>query len=497
MLINDPESCYRAVKSRDRRFDGVFYTAVRSTGIYCRPSCPAITPQRRNVTFFRTAAAAQQAGFRACKRCRPDATPGSPEWDVAADTAGRAMRLIADGLVERDGVEGLASRVGYTSRHLTRLLTKELGAGPLALARARRAQTARILIETTAMPFADVAFASGFSSIRQFNDTVRAVYATTPSRLRADAGPQPGHSGVLELRLAVRKPFAAADLLAFLAARAVPGVEEAGAGWYARTLRLPHGTGDVHLSLDLSDSDTTVRCALRLTDLRDLSSAVERCRRLLDADCDPEAVDEQLGGVAALAPLVRRRPGLRVPGHVEGDELAVRAVLGQQVSVARARALAGLLVERYGEALPVGQGRLFPTAATLATVDVADLPMPRARGRALTLLCAALASGEIPLDRSAERSDVRRALLEVPGIGPWTADYIALRALGDPDVFMPGDVGVRNGMRALGLDAAGADQTSQAWRPWRSYAQMHVWSQAVEAERTRTGRKAAAGTERM
>ncbi len=498
MLINDPDSCYLAVKSRDRRFDGVFYTAVSSTGIYCRPSCPAITPKRRNVSFFRTAAAAQQAGFRACKRCRPDATPGSPEWDVAADTAGRTMRLIADGLVEREGVEGLASRVGYSSRHLTRLLTKELGAGPLALARARRAQTARILIETTAMPFAEVAFAAGFSSIRQFNDTVREVYAGTPSQLRSQAAPQPGHSGTLELRLAVRRPFAAAELLAFLAVRAVPGLEDAGPDWYSRTLRLPHGTGTVRLTLDAADTDGTVRCVLGLSDLRDLSAAVERCRRLLDADCDPHAVDEQLGSVPALAEQVRLRPGLRVPGHVDGDELAVRAVLGQQVSVPRARALAALMVERYGEPLATGEGRLFPSAETLAAVPAEELPMPRARGRAIALLCAALASGDIALDRSAERSDVRRRLLEIPGIGPWTADYVAMRALGDPDVFLPSDIGVRNGLRALGLDPAHADQTSQAWRPWRSYAQMHVWSLAAEAARPKaTAGWPAVGNERM
>jgi len=476
VLVDDPESCYRAVKSRDRRFDGVFYTAVRSTGIYCRPSCPAITPQRRNVAFFRTAAAAQQAGFRACKRCLPDATPGSPEWDVAADTAGRAMRLIADGVVERHGVGGLAAKVGYTSRHLSRLLVRELGAGPLALARARRAQTARILIETTTMPFADVAFASGFASIRQFNDTVRAVYAGSPTELRGKARPVAASAGQVDLRLAVRQPFAGAELLAFLAVRAVPGVEEAGRGWYARTLRLPRGSGAVRLSLDDVGTAGMVRCTLRLDDLRDLAAAVERCRRLLDADCDPEAVDDHLGLDPVLAPLVRDRPGLRVPGHVDGDELAVRAVLGQQVSVGGARTLAATLAERYGERTPHGAGRLFPSAATLAEVDPEDLPMPRSRGRAMVTLCAALARGEIALDRSADRSDVRRSLLAVPGIGPWTVGYVAMRALGDPDVLLATDVGVRNGFAALGLDPTRAEQLGRAWRPWRSYAQMHVWT---------------------
>jgi AraC family transcriptional regulator of adaptative response / DNA-3-methyladenine glycosylase II len=495
--IDDTEACYRAVKSRDRRFDGVFYTGVRTTGIYCRPSCPAITPHKKNVRFFRTAAAAQAAGFRACRRCLPDATPGSPDWDLAADAAGRAMRLIADGVVEREGVDGLAHKIGYTPRHLNRILTTEVGAGPLALARARRAQTARILIETTPMSFADVAFASGFASVRQFNETIRAVYATSPTELRGKASRSQTTAGRIDLRLAVRAPFAAGDLVGFLAVRAVRGVERTGPGWYERTLALPHGAGTVRLTMpgeSVATGTGYVTCGLRVEDLRDVSAAVERCRRLLDADCDPVAVDDQLLGDPRLAPLVRRRPGLRVPGHVDGDEVAVRAVLGQQVSVAGARTLAGTLVETYGEKLPPslshdgsdGGGatltRLFPTAEALAGLDPSDLPMPRARGRALTTLCAALANGDIPLDRSGERAEVRAALLALPGIGPWTADYIAMRALGDPDVFLPTDIGVRDALAGLGEDPARAETFSQAWRPWRSYAQMHLWSTRAPAD---------------
>jgi AraC family transcriptional regulator of adaptative response / DNA-3-methyladenine glycosylase II len=486
MDVIDPEVCYRAVKSRDPRFDGVFYTGVTSTGIYCRPSCPAMTPRRRNVTFHRTAAAAQAAGFRACKRCLPDATPGSPDWDVAADVAGRAMRLIADGVVERDGVEGLARRVGYTSRHLDRLLVAQLGAGPLALARARRAQTGRVLIETTAMPFGDVAFAAGFSSIRQFNDTIREVYAASPTDLRgrrSRAVPAPGH---LDLRLAVRAPFAGAALLRFLAVRTVAGVEASGAGWYARTLALPHGSGSVRLDLDEDDGARFVRCRLEVEDLRDVPAAVERCRRLVDADCDPVAVGDALGEDPVLARLVRARPGLRVPGHVDGDEVAVRAVIGQQVSVAGAATVAARLVERYGEPVvgadPAGPHRLFPSAAALAAADPADLPMPRTRGRALVALCAALAAGDIRLDRSAERDDVRARLLELPGIGPWTADYIALRALGHPDVFLPTDVGVRHALARLGLDPKAAADDAERWRPWRSYALLHLWTSLSDGD---------------
>ena len=489
MDIEDTEACYRAVKSRDRRFDGVFYTGVTSTGIYCRPSCPALTPAKKNVTFHRSAAAAQAAGFRACKRCLPDATPGSPDWDVAADVAGRAMRLICDGLVEREGVDGLAGRVGYTPRHLQRLLVSELGAGPLALARARRAHNARVLIETTPMPFADVAFAAGFASVRQFNDTVREVYATTPTQLRstrghrAGAATQPedgaGDSRVrVELRLPVRAPYAGGELLRFLAAHLVPGVESSGPDWYARTLALPHGPGRVRLTFPDAGAGqpTHVGCTLEVGDLRDVGAAVERSRRLLDADADPVAVDDELAADPWMATLVRRRPGLRVPGSVDGDEIAVRAVLGQQISLAGAVSLGGKLVQRYGEPVGDGPDRLFPAAAVLAEVDPETLPMPRARGRALVGLCRALAGGEVRLDRGADRAEVRASLLALPGIGPWTADYVAMRALGDPDVFLPTDIGVRRALTGLGRDPGEVAVLSPRWRPWRSYALMQLWS---------------------
>jgi AraC family transcriptional regulator of adaptative response / DNA-3-methyladenine glycosylase II len=476
----DLESCYRAVKSRDRRFDGVFYTAVRTTGIYCRPSCPARTPAFHNVTFHPTAAAAQAAGYRACKRCLPDATPGSPDWDVAADVAGRAMRLIADGVVDREGVDGLAGRIGYTPRHLSRILTQELGAGPLALARAKRAQTARVLLETSDLGAADVAFAAGFSSVRQFNDTMREVYASTPTQLRGGRG-RGSTGGTLQLRLAVRTPFAGRPLLAFLATRAVPGVEVATDTTYARTLRLPHGTGTVGLELtDHVDEEGTafVPATFRLTDLRDLVAAVERARRLVDADCDPVAIRDAFAGDPVLGARVRAVPGLRVPGHVDGDELAVRAVLGQQVTVAAARTAAARLTAEHGQPLAEPHGGLthvFPTAARLAELDPESLPMPRSRGRALVALCRALADGGLRLDRGEDRDDVRRALLEIPGVGPWTADYIALRALGHPDVFLPTDIGIRDALRLLGRDPAEVADLAEGWRPWRSYAQLHLW----------------------
>ncbi len=486
-MHTDREACYRAVKSRDRRFDGRFITAVHTTGIYCRPSCPARTPALANVSFHPTAAAAQAAGFRACKRCLPDATPGSPDWDLAADVAGRAMRLIGDGVVDREGVPGLASRLGFTTRHLGRVLTAELGAGPLALARARRAQTARVLVETTDLSLTDVAFAAGFSSVRQFNDTVREVYASTPGELRGRRTGPASADGEVRIRIAVRTPFAGAALLGFLATRAVPGVEAVGPDWYARTLDLPHGPGSVRVELvDHLEPGSVAQIAatFRFADLRDTGAGVERVRRLLDADCDPMAVDDELGADPLLGRLVRARPGLRVPGHVEGNELAVRAVLGQQVSVAAARTQAAKLTRLYGVPLAQpgddGLTHLFPSADALAGLHEGSFVMPQARSRALVGLCRALVGDVVRLDRGARREEVRAGLVALPGIGPWTADYVALRALGDPDVFLATDVGVRHALEALGEEPRRAVELAERWRPWRSYAQLHLWESLAD-----------------
>lgn len=477
-VIEDPEQCYRAVSSRDSRFDGWFVTAVRTTGIYCRPSCPAIRPNRANVSFFASAAAAQRNGYRACKRCRPNATPGSPEWNTRADVVGRAMRLIADGVVDREGVHGLADRLNYSDRQLNRLLTAEMGAGPLALARIQRAQTARLLIETTGMSFTDIAFAAGFSSVRQFNETVRQVFAVAPSELRSRRARVPVGPGTVTVQLPHRVPYDAASIFGFLGMRAVPRVESWDGVTYARALTLPHGHGTVALR----PIDGAIHCELRLDDWRDLQAGVQRCRRLLDLDADPVAVDAVLAGDPVLAPLIAARPGLRSPAHVDGDELAVRAVLGQQVSVVGARTLAARLVQTLGEPLsyPVGAvTHAFPTAAAIADLDPAQLAMPQSRKNALQRMCAALASGEIVIDAGVDRAEMAERLLALPGLGPWTVSYIAMRALGDPDVFLPTDLGVRHGLERLGLDGSpkGALGASQAWRPWRSYALHHLWAQ--------------------
>jgi AraC family transcriptional regulator of adaptative response / DNA-3-methyladenine glycosylase II len=482
-VIDDFERCYRFMRGRDPRYDGFFFVGVASTGVYCRPSCPARLPARRNVRLFSTAAAAQAAGFRACKRCEPDAAPGSPAWNRRADVAGRAVRLIADGIVDREGVTGLATRLGFSERQLNRILVAEVGAGPAQLSRAQRAQAARTLIESTALTFAEVALAAGFGSIRQFNDTIRAIYARTPSELRRRARRRRPETsaGAIGLRLPARAPLDGEALLDFLGTRAVAGVEQVEDGTYRRSLALEHGGGVVALTPERG----AVRCALQLDDLRDLTAAVARCRRLLDLDADPVSISAQLEADPVLGELARRRPGMRVPGCVDGFELAVRAIVGQQVSVAAARTVLGRLVERYGEPLADPAGAIthrFPTAAALAAVDPGDLPFPRRRGEALRALARLVTEEGLRFDAGADSSAALAALLDIPGVGPWTASYVAMRALGDPDAFPAGDVGIRHALARLGRPVAGPRATAVAepWRPWRSYAVMHLWSSLGE-----------------
>ena len=484
-MHEDFERCYRAVQSKDARFDGWFVTAVATTRIYCRPSCPARSPLARNVAFYPTAAAAQHAGFRACKRGRPDASPGSPEWDMRQDVVARAMRLIADGTVDRDGVSGLASRLGYSARQVERHLVAEVGAGPLALARANRAQTARLLIETTAMAFSEVAFAAGFSSIRQFNDTVRSVFAGTPTELRTRAmgtrapgeAVPAGAPGSLAFRLPFRTPFVPGSLFGHLAATGVPGCEEVRGGAYRRTLRLPNGNGVVALTPRADH----VACRLVLEDLRDIPTAIARCRRLLDLDADPEAIADALSTDPALGSLVAKAPGRRIPRSVDGAEMALRVVLGQQVSTSAARTHAARLAECHGTPIddPAGGlSRVFPAPASLLALDPEALAMPKARRATLLALIEALAGSVIELDAGADPERARQQLGGLGGIGPWTTEVIAMRALGDPDAFPATDMGVVKGAAALGLPATPATLVahSRRWQPWRSYAVQYLWA---------------------
>ncbi|GAA2039554.1 DNA-3-methyladenine glycosylase 2 family protein [Agromyces tropicus] len=484
---------YRAMLARDARFDGQFITGVHSTGIYCRPSCPAAPPKPGNVTFYRTAAAAHEAGLRACKRCLPDAVPGSPEWDLDDDLAARAMRLIADGTVEREGVPGLAARLGYTPRHLTRVLTAELGAGPLALARAHRAQTARALLTSTAMRVSDVAFAAGFGSIRQFNDTVRAVYERSPLELRASARarrrpvgpaavePAVGETGVVRLRLPARAPFDAAGVFAWLATRALERVEVAGADRYERTLALPTGPALVRLAAVPDAAALDVEA--HLASLADLAPLVARVRRLFDLDADAEAIDAALASDPALAPAVAGVPGIRMPGALDPHELVIRALVGQQVSVAAARTALTRLASDLGERVALGGAErvLFPTAAAIAEHGADVLRGPAARIRTILDVSARLASGELVVAAERERSELRAELLSLPGIGPWTAGYLAMRVTREPDELLVSDVALRNGAARLGLpsEARALAARGAAWAPWRSYASMHLWRAAA------------------
>lgn len=467
---------YRAIHSRDARFDGQFVTAVRTTKIYCRPSCPARTPLPANVTFFATSAAAHEAGFRACKRCLPEAAPGSPEWDLRADVAGRAMRLIADGVVERDGVPGLAERLGYSARHLTRVLTTELGAGPLALARAHRAHTARMLLVGTDLPASEVAFSAGFTSIRQFNDTVREVFGMTPLALRARRrGEQRTEPGTIDLVLAHREPIDLDGIFAWMDVRAVAGAETASPDAFARTLRLAGGT----VWFEVRRTPDALRLRARLAHLSDLPQLMTRVRRLFDLDADPAAVDDALARHPELAARVRAVPGIRVPGAADPHEMLIRAMVGQQITVAAARTALSALTDALGERVPAhaGTDRLFPTMAAIAEHGAEVLRGPGARIRAITGAAAALADGSLTLEAGDDPAAQRARLLAMPGIGPWTADYVRMRVTGDPDVFLPGDVAVRTGGARLGIPAdprAIAEWAARA-APWRSYLTAHLW----------------------
>ncbi len=500
MPVLDHDRCYRALTARDARFDGQFIAGVHSTGIYCRPSCPAATPRPHNVRFYATAAAAHEAGLRACKRCQPDAVPGNPDWNLRDDLAGRAMRLILDGVVERDGVPGLAHRLGYSPRQLSRVLTAELGAGPLALARAHRADTARALLAGTDLPVSQVAFAAGFASIRQCNDTVREVYGLAPLELRTRA--RAGRHGVrpaphaaappgatVTLRLAARAPFDGAGVLQYIADHAVTGVERllrdesATPTGIERWIELPRGPALVRVVLDAERPG--VRVSATLAALADVAPLTARIRRWFDLDADAAAIDAELGRDPLLGPLVARAPGIRIPGAVDPGETLLRTIIGQQISLPAARTLLGRLAADL--AAPAREGDLlrFPSPAQIAQHGADVLRGPARRVRTVIETAEALATGALVLDVGLTTPELRDRLLRMPGIGPWTADYVALRVLGSPDLLLDTDLVLLRALKARGAASTPVQAAAlgERWAPWRSYATLHLWRAAPPAQR--------------
>ncbi len=497
----DDDTCYRAFTSRDRRFDGRFVTAVLTTGIYCRPGCPARPPARRNVRFFACPAAAESAGFRPCLRCRPETAPGSPAGSGTSATVARALRLIDDGALDGSGVEHLAARLGVTGRWLRRLFAAQLGASPLAVARTRRVHFARRLLDETDLPVAEVALASGFGSSRRLHDAVRATFRRAPSELRRrPAGPRAGGSAggrtgaasaavrtaprgdALELRLPARPPFDAGPLLRFFAARALPGVEQIADGVYRRSVRLGDESGVVEIRT--VPGEPGVRVLWPASSPRSLLALASRAGRLFDLGADVATIRAHLRQDPLLAAAIPTA-GIRVPGAWDPFELGVRALLGQQISVAAARTLATRLVGLCGAPLPGGPRgpltHLFPTPAAVAGADLTRVGLTRARTAALRGFATAVAGGGLDLTVAASLDEQVARLTALPGIGEWTAHYLAMRALGDPDAFPAGDLGLR---RALGRDGRLATpgevaKRAERWRPWRAYAVIALWMKDV------------------
>ena len=468
----DLDVCYEAIRSRDARFDGRFFTGVTSTGIYCRPICPARTPGRRNVRFFPLAAAAEEAGFRPCRRCRPDRSPSSPDWDWRGDLVGRALRLIGEGTADKEGIPGVADRLGVSERHLRRLFVSELGAAPASVARTHRTQLARRLIEESSLPMSDVAMASGFASIRRFNATMQDTFGRTPTAMRraTEGTSAPG----CRLRLPFRAPFASEDVFSYLAGRATPGVESVGPGSYRRTVDIDGTRGIVEIALEHSGE---LRLQAHLDLITALPAVVRRSRHLFDLDADPGAISTHLSSDPKLRRTVAALPGLRVPGSFDGFELAVRAILGQQVSVKAATTLAGRLVATFGEPMAQPDGTLthyFPAPQSLADAPIAHIGLPERRAATIATLARAVASGDIVLDGTADIVETKAKLIALPGIGPWTVAYIAMRALRDPDSFLPSDLGIKHALAKLGIDPK--DNRDERWRPWRSYATLYLWA---------------------
>jgi AraC family transcriptional regulator of adaptative response / DNA-3-methyladenine glycosylase II len=479
----DPEACRRAFVTRDPRFDGRIFCGVKTTGIYCRPICPARTPKAENVVYFPSAAAAQEAGFRPCLRCRPEASPDLGAWRGTSNTVSRALALIETGALDQGDVDGLAGRLGVGERQLRRLFRQHLGASPVSVAQTRRVLLAKQLIQETRLPMTEVALASGFGSVRRFNETFQQLFNRAPGALRRSRQPAESAAGSgVTVRLAYRAPYDWDGVIGFLSARAIPGVETVTSDRYARTLAIDGARGLVIVRRGEGD---WLEAEIRFPKLQALPAVIARIRRVFDLAADPALIGAHLAQDPQLAPRVAARPGLRAPGAWDGFELAVRAILGQQVTVGAARNLAARLTQAYGEAVDdpaataLGLTRLFPTSARLVGEDIAALGMPRARGAALEALARTVAADPTIFTPRADLESAIAALSALPGVGPWTAQYIALRELREPDAFPHGDVAL---MRAL-ADEDGRRPSAQqllaraeAWRPWRAYAAQHLWA---------------------
>lgn len=477
------DACYRAILTRDARFDGRLFVGVTTTGIYCRPICPARTPKRENVRFYPTAAAAQSAGFRPCLRCRPEVSPDRGSWQETSVTVARALTLIEAGALDRGDVESLAASLGVGERQLRRLFREHVGASPIAVAQTRRVLLAKQLIHETHLPMIEVALAAGFGSVRRFNETFQQLFKRPPAALRRTRGQAvPMLGDAVTLRLPYRPPYDWEAMLAFLAARAIPGVEAVSAGRYARTIELSDAQGMIVVE---PGAGNWLHATIRFPRLEALPAIIARIRRVFDLSADPIAIGAHLAEDPALAPLVAARPGLRVPGAWDGFELAVRAILGQQITVPAAARLVGKLVGRHGEQLAEDQRSIadlthvFPRPDSMARADLSTLGMPRARAAALSALAAAVLADRHIFGAHHGLDEAIARLRSLPGIGEWTAQYIAMRELREPDAFPAADVGL---MRAL-ADGQGCRPTprellarAEQWRPWRAYAALHLWA---------------------
>ncbi len=480
----DDDACYRAIETRDHRFDGRLFVAVTTTGIYCRPFCPARTPKRENVRFFHTAAAAQEAGFRPCLRCRPETSPELAFWRGSSNTVSRALGLIEAGALDDGDVETLATRLGIGERQLRRLFRQHLGASPISIGQTRRILLAKQLIHDTRLPMTEIASAAGFGSIRRFNEIFRQLYRRPPSALRRAgvADESVGTTGAVAVKLGYRSPYDWDAILAFLRARAIPGIEMVSSGRYARTISI----GDQRGVLVVEPAGKNCLTAIvRFPNLKNLPAIIARVRRVFDLAADPVAIGAHLGQDPLLAPLVAARPGLRVPGAWDGFELAARAILGQQITVSAATGLAGKLVAYYGNkigdpaALDQGLTHVFPTPQQLVGVDLAAIGMPKARRTALASLAAAVVADPLIFGPRRSLEDAVAQLRSLAGVGEWTAQYIAMRELREPDAFPAADIGLMRAMSdASGVRPSPAELRAHAerWRPWRAYAALHLWA---------------------